>query len=63
MTNTPLHAAFNQGLVPTIACYNKAKTPLGVDFDALIAAMQIYIDQHVAPVWSATLPHSNAAVR
>ncbi|HEX3134862.1 MAG TPA: hypothetical protein VHX44_14950 [Planctomycetota bacterium] len=51
MTDTPLHAAFNQGLVPTIACYNKAKTPLGVDFDALIAAMQIYIDQHVAPVW------------
>lgn len=47
----PLHAAFNQGLVPTIACYNLAQTPLGVDFDALIAAMQIYIDQHVAPVW------------
>jgi hypothetical protein len=44
--------AFNTGQVPTIACFNKATTPLGVDLDALIAAMQVYVDQHVVPVWS-----------
>lgn len=43
--------AFNQGDVPTISCFNKAKTPLGVDFDALIAALQVFVDKHVAPVW------------
>ena len=43
--------AFNQGLTPTIACFNKAKTPLGVDLDKLITAMQEYVDDHVAPVW------------
>ena len=44
-------AAFNQGVIPTIACFNKATTPLGVDLDALIAAMQAYVTQHVTPVW------------
>jgi hypothetical protein len=44
-------AAFNQGGTPRIACFNKAKTPLGVDFAKLIAAMQLYVDQYVAPVW------------
>ena len=43
--------AFNQGTIPTIACFNKAKTPLGVDLAKLIAAMQEYVDKHVAPVW------------
>jgi hypothetical protein len=52
-TSQPTFAAFNQGGVPTIACFNKAKTPLGVDFDSLIAAMQEYVDEHVAPVWAA----------
>jgi hypothetical protein len=47
----PPLAAFDQGEVPTIACFNKASTPLGVDLDALIAAMQAYIDLHVAPIW------------
>ena len=47
----PKFGAFNQGGVPTIACFNKASTPLGVDFDALIAAMQAFVDQYVAPVW------------
>lgn len=37
--------------IPVIACFNKAKTPLGVSFDALISALQIYVDKHVAPVW------------
>src|SRR3989475_702521 len=52
MTNaTPVFGAFNQGAVPTIACFNKAHTPLGVNLDALIAAMQAYVDHHVAPIW------------
>ena len=47
-------AAFNQGVIPTIACFNKAATPVsqwGVTLDALIAAMQAYVNQHVTPVW------------
>jgi len=47
----PVFGAFNQGVIPTIACFNKAATPLGVGLDALIAAMQAYVNQHVAPVW------------
>lgn len=46
-----VRGAFNQGVIPKIACFNKAVTPLGVDFDALIAAMQAYIDQYIVPVW------------
>ena len=42
----------SHGPVPTIACFNRAKTPLGVDFDALIAAMQKFVDEHLAPVWA-----------
>jgi hypothetical protein len=37
--------------VPTIACFNRAKTPLGTDFDALIHALQAYVTNHVAPAW------------
>lgn len=47
----PVFGAFNQGGTPTIACFNRATTPLGVDFAALVAAMQVYVDQYVAPVW------------
>jgi len=43
--------AFNQGIIPTIACFNEAKTPLGVDFDTLISALQTYVTEYVAPVW------------
>src|SRR5947207_15909458 len=49
-----VRGAFNQGVIPTIACFNKATIPMskwGVDLDALIAAMQVYVDSHVAPVW------------
>ncbi|MFN2623529.1 MAG: hypothetical protein ABR611_11865 [Chthoniobacterales bacterium] len=49
-----VRGAFNQGVIPTIACFNKAATPMSqwkVDLDALIAAMQVYVDDHVAPVW------------
>lgn len=51
MATHPTFGAFNQGLTPTIACFNKAITGLGVDFDDLIAAMQVYVDKYVAPVW------------
>jgi hypothetical protein len=43
--------SFNKGEFPTIACFNQATIPLGVDFDALIKAMQVYVDNYVAPVW------------
>jgi hypothetical protein len=46
-----IFGAFNQGIIPTIACFNNATTALGVDLDDLIAAMQEYIDTFVAPVW------------
>jgi hypothetical protein len=51
LAKKPTFGAFNQGDVPRIACFNKATIPLGVDFDALIAAMQVFVDQDVAPVW------------
>jgi len=51
MSRKPTFGAFNQGGVPTIACFNKATTPLGVDFGSLIAAMQVFVDRHIAPVW------------
>src|SRR5438445_5038833 len=47
----PTFGAFNQVWVPTIACFNRGSTPLGVDFDALIAAMQAFVDRCVMPVW------------
>ena len=47
----PLFGAFNQGATPTIACFNQAQTPLGLDFARLVAAMQAYVDRYVAPVW------------
>ena len=47
----PIFGAFNQGVIPTIACFNQATTPLGVDLGALIDAMQEYIASFVAPVW------------
>jgi len=50
-TRGPTFDAFNQGELPKIACFNKATVALGVNFDALIAAMQVFVDKHVAPVW------------
>lgn len=57
--------AFNQGIIPTIACFNKAKIPLRVDFNALISAMQAYVTDHVAPVWgtSAKLVKSKGYIK
>lgn len=51
MSSKPVFGAFNQGELPTIACFNKATVPLGVNLDALIKAMQKYVDNYVAPVW------------
>jgi hypothetical protein len=36
---------------PTIACVNKATTPLEVDFDKLITALQKFLDDYFVPVW------------
>jgi hypothetical protein len=44
--------AFNQGGKPRIAVFDKATTALGVDLDKLIAAMQIYVDRYIVPVWN-----------
>ena len=51
--------------VPTIACFNRATVSLGVDFDKLIAALQKFVDEHVAPVWGtpAKLVKTNGFVR
>ena len=51
MMTQPIHGAFDQGHAPTIACINAAQTPLGVDPDALISAMQKFVDTCFAPVW------------
>jgi len=50
-TTRPEGGMSRKAHVPTIACFNRATVPLGVDFDALIAAMQVFVDEHVAPVW------------
>lgn len=36
---------------PKIACINKAKTDLGVDFDKLIPALQTFLDDCFVPAW------------
>lgn len=46
-----IRAAFDRGQVPTIACVNKAKTPLGVGFAPLVKALQKFVDTCFAPVW------------
>lgn len=45
------HAAFDQGIAPTIAFVNKASVPLGDDFGAMCAAMQKFLDVCFAPIW------------
>jgi hypothetical protein len=46
-----VRASFDRGQIPTIACFNRAKTPLGLDLDALIAALQKFVDTCIVPVW------------
>jgi hypothetical protein len=43
--------ATNKGNAPTIACFNKAETPLGFKLADLVAAMQVYVDKYVVPAW------------
>jgi hypothetical protein len=47
----PKMAAFNQGQVPTITCFNKATVSLGVPFPKLVAALQTFLDKYFVPVW------------
>ena len=51
MARASVRAAFAQGQVPTVACFNQATTPLGIDLGRLVRAMQSYVDHCVAPVW------------
>jgi len=51
MPNRPILAAFDRGQIPTIACFNQAKTPLGVDFGKLCAALQAFLEKCFVPVW------------
>src|SRR2546428_2377769 len=44
-------AAFDHGQIPTIACFNKARTSLGVTFDRLISTLQTFVDDYFVPVW------------
>ncbi len=43
--------AFDEGLAPTIACFNQATTPLGLDLAQLVPALQKFVDTCVVPVW------------
>jgi len=51
MKSISMRPRSNKTRVPKIACFNRALTPLGVDLDLLISAMQKYVDECVAPVW------------
>ncbi|HEY2134434.1 MAG TPA: hypothetical protein VGH49_01015 [Xanthobacteraceae bacterium] len=37
--------------VPTFACINKARMEPGVDFDRLIPALQVFLDDCFVPIW------------
>jgi len=49
----PIFAAFNQGIIPQIACVNKATVNLGVPLNKLVPAMQKFMDECFVPVWGA----------
>ncbi|HLL29272.1 MAG TPA: hypothetical protein VKT73_16665 [Xanthobacteraceae bacterium] len=40
-----------QRLIPKIVCINRATVSLDIPFNALVRALQAYVDEHVAPVW------------
>jgi hypothetical protein len=52
MGRNKFRADFNRGVIPTIACVNKSKIGLGVDFDELIPALQKFLDECFLPVWA-----------
>ncbi|HMK73698.1 MAG TPA: hypothetical protein VK454_10195 [Myxococcaceae bacterium] len=43
--------AFDRGQTPTIACFNKATVPLGLNLASLVTALQAFVDTCVVPVW------------
>src|SRR5262245_47064389 len=51
MARRPKFAAFDQGQIPTITVFNKAKTELGIDLEAFVGAMQRFVTDYVVPVW------------
>lgn len=51
MSQVPRFAAFDQGQIPEVAVFNNAKTPLGLNLDSLVAALQRFVNDHVVPVW------------
>jgi hypothetical protein len=55
-------AQFDRGQKPLITVVNEAKTPWGVAQNALVAALQKYVDERFAPVWGvpATLASGSA---
>jgi len=55
-------AQFDRGQKPVITVVNEAKTAWGVAQNALVAALQKYVDERFAPVWGvpATLASASA---
>lgn len=54
MTHTPSRTpatVAGQDQMPTIMCVNEATADLGVDWDQLIAALDVYTNTIFAPVW------------
>jgi hypothetical protein len=46
-----VRAAFDQGQIPTVACFSNATIPLGVDLEALVATLQKFVETCFAPIW------------
>jgi hypothetical protein len=44
-------AAFDQGQIPRIACFNRATVALETSLGTLVDAMQEYVNRCVVPVW------------
>lgn len=44
-------AFFSRAVVPEISCIMSAKTPLGFNLHAFVAAAQRFVDERLAPVW------------
>lgn len=51
MSQRPAFAAFDQGQIPEIAVFIDAETPLGIDLDDFINALQKFVTDHVVSVW------------
>jgi len=53
IVNKPKAESFNQGGVPKIACFidPTTQTPLDISLEKLVAALNTFVHDHVAPVW------------